>query len=51
MPGTFSPLRYLIVDKPEYETAGGGAGEEVLAAGTPFAIWLAALRHRDRADA
>ncbi len=38
-------------DKPECKTAGGGAGEGVLAARTPCAIWLAVPRHRDRVDA
>src|SRR5205807_4773784 len=37
--------------KPECKTAGGGAGEGVLVARTPCAIWLAVPRHRDRADA
>jgi hypothetical protein len=37
---------------PEFETAGGGAGEgAALAAGRPCAIWLGALQHRDRVDA
>src|SRR6516225_6392519 len=41
----------LAADKPKYGTAGVGAGEAVLAAETPCAIWLAAPRHRDHADA
>src|SRR6185503_19687797 len=38
-------------DKPEHETAGGGAGEAEPAAGMPCAIGPAVLRGRDRADA
>src|SRR5262249_11972614 len=41
----------LAADKPEYETAGGGAGEGALAFGTPYAISLAVPLYRDRADA
>ena len=49
--GAWELVSRLAADKPKYETAGGGAGEAVLAAGTPCAIWLAVPRHRDRADA
>src|SRR4029434_2980013 len=41
----------LAAGKPKYETAGGGAGEGVLAAGTSYAIGPAVPRHRDRAGA